>query len=157
MHKGNLIHNIPFKLSFKWLNFVHMSTSVVTYSGNLRTTCTHLSSGKTIITDAPIDNHGKGEAFSPTDLVATSLASCMFTIMGIYCKQHEISFNHAEARVTKIMGANPRKIDKIEIRISLEGNNWDELTQKKVIQAGKACPVAKTLEGNVAIEFIFEK
>ena len=156
MHKGNLIRHIPFKLSFKWFNFVLMSTSVVTYSGNLRTTCTHLSSGKTIITDAPVDNHGKGEAFSPTDLVATSLASCMFTIMGIYCQQHEISFHHAVATVTKIMGANPRKIDKIEIRISLEGNDWDELTRKKVIQAGKACPVAKTLEGNVAIEFIFE-
>ena len=130
-----------------------MTSSIVHYLGNLRTSCQHVASGKTIITDAPIDNHGKGEAFSPTDLVATSLASCMITIMGIYCHQHGIIFQTAEAKVIKIMGNNPRKIDKIIIEISLAGNDWDELTKTKVIQAGKACPVAKTLDGNVEMEF----
>lgn len=138
-------------------NFTNMTTSVVNYLGNLRTSCTHIASGNTIMTDAPIDNHGKGEVFSPTDLVATSLASCMLTIMGIYCQQHEISFEHAKARVTKIMGTNPRRIEKIIVLISLEGNKWDEKTKAKVIQAGKLCPVAKTLEGNVELEFIFEE
>ncbi|MBM3185672.1 MAG: OsmC family protein [Bacteroidetes bacterium] len=133
-----------------------MSTSVVTYSGNLRTTCTHLSSGKTIITDAPIDNHGKGEAFSPTDLVATSLASCMLTIIGIYCQNHDIEFISGTVEVEKIMASSPRKIEKIRLNIDLNANNWDQETRKKVIAAGKACPVAKTLDGNVVMEFNFK-
>ena len=73
-----------------------MITSKVTYLGNLRTSCEHLASGTKIITDAPVDNQGKGEAFSPTDLVATSFASCMITIIGIYCDNHQLNFQHAE-------------------------------------------------------------
>ena len=131
-------------------------TSKVTYLGDLRTSCTHLASGTQIITDAPIDNHGKGEAFSPTDLVATSLASCMITIMGIYCNEHQIAFKHAEANITKIMASAPRRIEKVVVELDLSGNNWDETTRKKVIAAGKACPVAKTLDGNVEMEFLFK-
>ncbi len=131
-------------------------TSKVSYLGNLRTSCTHVASGTQIITDAPVDNHGKGEAFSPTDLVATSLASCMITIMGIYCNEHQINFDFAEAEITKIMAANPRRISKVVVEMDLSGNNWDELTRKKVIAAGKACPVAKTLDGNVEMEFLFK-
>jgi uncharacterized OsmC-like protein len=130
-------------------------TSKVTYLGNLRTSCVHLSSGNTIITDAPIDNFGKGEAFSPTDLVATSLASCMLTIIGIYCQNHEINFLNGSVEVEKIMTNGPRRIEKIHLNVDLNGNNWDETTKKKVISAGKACPVAKTLEGNVEMEFNF--
>lgn len=130
-------------------------TSKVSYLGNLRTSCQHLSSGTTIITDAPIDNHGKGEAFSPTDLVATSLASCMMTIMGIYCQEHEIEFNFCEASVLKIMAASPRRIEKVIVEMDLKGNVWDEKTLQKVIAAGRACPVARTLEGNVELEFKF--
>ena len=130
-------------------------TSKVTYLGNLRTSCTHLASGTTIITDAPIDNHGKGEAFSPTDLVATSLASCMITIIGIYCQEHGILFNSCEASVLKVMASSPRRIEKVQVEMNLSGNNWDEKTKSKVIAAGKACPVARTLEGNVELEFIF--
>lgn len=132
-----------------------MYTSSVKYLGDLRTECTHLSSQTKIITDAPVDNNGKGSAFSPTDLVATAYASCMMTIMGIYCQNHEIAFVHAEANVTKIMSAAPRKIEKILIEMNLEGNNWDEKTSQKVINAGKACPVARTLENNVEVEFLF--
>lgn len=132
-----------------------MITSKVTYLGNLRTSCEHLASGTKIITDAPVDNHGKGEAFSPTDLVATSFASCMITIIGIYCDNHQLNFQHAEAAVTKIMGSNPRKIAKLVITLDLSGNGWEEKTQQKIIAAGKACPVAKTLEGNIEVEYTF--
>jgi putative redox protein len=131
-------------------------TSKVVYLGNLRTSCTHLASGNTIITDAPIDNHGKGEAFSPTDLVATALASCMMTIMGIYCQEHNIEFTACDASVLKVMASSPRRIDKVVVEVDLSGNNWDKKTLQKVIAAGKACPVARTLEGNVELEFIFK-
>lgn len=132
-----------------------MITSRVDYLGELRTKCTHLQSGTEIITDAPLDNNGKGEAFSPTDLVATAYASCMFTIMGIYCNNHDISFQQGTAQITKIMEANPRRIGKIVIEMDLTNNNWDELTAEKVIRAGKACPVAKTIGDNVEVEFTF--
>lgn len=130
-----------------------MATSTIKYLGNLRTECTHLSSGTVIQTDAPVDNHGKGEQFSPTDLVATAYASCMITIMGIYCNERAIEFTHAEASVTKIMAASPRRIGKLEIKLDLSKNNWDAETAESVIRAGKACPVAKTLSSEVEIEF----
>lgn len=133
-----------------------MPTSKVTYLGNLRTSCEHLQSGTKIITDAPTDNHGKGEAFSPTDLVATAYASCMITIIGIYCNTHGYSFQHAEAEVTKIMASNPRRIAKVEILLDVSGNGWNVETQKKIENAGRACPVAKTLEGNVEAEVVFK-
>ena len=129
-----------------------MKTASVRYLGELRTECTHLGSGTKIITDAPLDNHGKAEAFSPSDLVATSLASCVMTIMGIYCQTHQIPFVAAEATIEKQMDTDPRRIAKIILDLDLSGNNWDELTKKKVIAAGKACPVAHTLEGNVSLE-----
>lgn len=129
-----------------------MKTARVRYLGELRTECTHLGSGTKIITDAPLDNHGKAEAFSPTDLVATSLASCVMTIMGIYCQTHNIPFISAEATIEKQMAADPRRISKIVLDMDLSANNWDERTKQKVIAAGKACPVARTLEGNVSLE-----
>ncbi len=132
-----------------------MATARISYLGNLRTSCEHIASGTKIITDAPVDNHGKGEAFSPTDLVATSLASCMMTIMGIYCQEHGISFTSCEASIEKHMAAGPRRIAKVVVLMDLNGNDWDESTLKKVIMAGRACPVAKTLEGNVELEFNF--
>lgn len=133
-----------------------MATSRVEYLGDLRTKCTHVKSGTEIFTDAPTDNNGKGEAFSPTDLVATAYASCMLTIIGIYCNNHDIHFDHAEASVNKIMESNPRRIGKIEISIDFSNNNWDADTQKRVIRAGETCPVAKTLGDNVAIEFNYQ-
>lgn len=132
-----------------------MHTVTVKYLGGLRTECTHLKSGTTILTDAPVDNNGQGSAFSPTDLVTAAYASCMFTIMGIYCENHGYSFRHGEAAVTKIMSDAPRRIEKILIEMDLRGNDWDEPTRQKVITAGKACPVARTLGENVAVEFTF--
>lgn len=128
-----------------------MATSTIKYLGNLRTECTHLASGSKIITDAPLDNNGKGEAFSPTDLVATAYASCMITIMGIFANQHHIYFEHAEAKVNKIMGTAPRRIVQVEIELDLRGNKWSEDIAKRMIAAAKACPVAKTLDGNVEL------
>jgi uncharacterized OsmC-like protein len=128
-------------------------TSKITYLGNLRTECKHLPSGTKLTTDAPVDNKGKGEFFSPTDLVATALGSCALTIMGIYCQEHGVSFGYAEVGVTKLMASNPRRIETIVLELDLTGNNWDDKTAQKVIQAGKACPVAKTLGDNVNIEW----
>lgn len=130
-------------------------TSKVVYLGDLRTECTHIQSGTKIITDAPLDNQGKGEAFSPTDLLATSLASCMMTIIGIYCKNHGINFDSCTAEIEKIMGVNPRKVEKIIVHMDFTGNNWGSSTLEKVIIAGKTCPVAKTIEDSVLIEFNF--
>jgi uncharacterized OsmC-like protein len=131
-----------------------MITSEIKYLGNLRTECHHLVSGTIIETDAPADNKGKGERFSPTDLVATAYASCMMTIMGIYCNEHGIEMNTGIARVQKIMEANPRRIGKLIIEMDFSGNNWSELEAEKVLRAGKACPVAKTLGDNVEVEFL---
>jgi uncharacterized OsmC-like protein len=128
-------------------------TAKIVYQGKLRTSCEHLASGNVITTDAPIDNKGKGEYFSPTDLVATAMGSCALTIMGIYCQEHSINFDQAQIDVTKIMASNPRRIETIILKVDLSGNNWDEKTVHKVIQAGKSCPVAKTLGENVKIEW----
>ena len=132
-----------------------MVTSTVEYLGNLRTKCTHLQSGMEIVTDAPVDNNGKGEAFSPTDLAATAYASCMITIIGIFCETHGLHFNQAKAQVQKIMGSNPRRISKVVIEMDLSGNNWSDTEAEKAIRAGKNCPVAKTFSEDVEIEFSF--
>lgn len=133
-----------------------MVTSEVKYLGNLRTECTHLASGEVIHTDAPVDNKGKGQKFSPTDLVATAYASCMLTIIGIYCQEHDLNFENGFASVNKIMASNPRRIGKIVIEMDLSGNGWTELETEKVIRAAKACPVAKTIDNGVEIEFTFK-
>lgn len=130
-----------------------MITAEVEYLGDLRTKCTHLKSGTEIITDAPVDNNGKGEAFSPTDLVATAYATCMITIIGIYCKNHNLRFDFGKASVEKIMESNPRRIGKLIIHLNLSGNGWSEIEAEKVIRAGKTCPVAITLGENVEVEF----
>jgi putative redox protein len=128
-------------------------TSKIQYIGNLRTECEHVASGNKLFTDAPIDNKGKGEFFSPTDMVATALGSCALTIMGIYCQEHAISFNTATVEVTKVMASSPRRIETVILEMDLSGNNWDDKIAKKVIQAGKSCPVAKTLGDNINIEW----
>ena len=94
-------------------------TSKVFYQGNLRTKCVHLKSGNEIITDAPVDNFGKGEAFSPTDTLATALASCMITVMAIKADQLNIDFKNINAEVEKIMSSNPRRISEIRVNINL--------------------------------------
>lgn len=96
-----------------------MSTAKVTYLGKLRTECEHLKSGNTFITDAPTDNNGKGEAFSPTDTVATGLANCMLTMMGIKSRDLDVKLDGSTAMVTKTMAANPRRISRIDVVMEL--------------------------------------
>lgn len=130
--------------------------SKVKYKGELRTEAEHLRSGKTIITDAPIDNQGKGEAFSPTDLVATALASCMMTIMGIVAERDGIKLEGTVAEVEKIMAKNPRRIGEIKIKIKFSQKlNRDE--REKLERAAKTCPVSGSLNENLkeTFEFIY--
>ena len=122
-----------------------MMTSKVFYQGNLRTKCIHLKSGNEIITDAPVDNFGKGEAFSPTDSVATALASCMITVMAIKANQLNIEFKNISSDVKKIMSSNPRRISEIRIMINLPIN---VSPKEKVIleKAGDNCPIHNSLD-----------
>ena len=134
----------------------NMATARVEYLVDLRTKCTHLKSGVEIITDAPVDNNGKGEAFSPTDLVAAAYASCMITIIGIYCNTNGIEFKSGVVEISKIMESNPRRIGKLELNLDFSGNNWTTDQQLKIRKAGEACPVAITLRENVEVSFIYK-
>ena len=134
----------------------NMATARVEYLGDLRTKCTHLKSGVEIITDAPVDNNGKGEAFSPTDLVAAAYASCMMTIIGIYCNANGIEFKSGVVEISKIMESAPRRIGKLELNLDFSGNNWTADEQARIRKAGEACPVAITLRENVEVSFIYK-
>jgi len=125
-----------------------MPTSKVTYKGSLRTVSVHLKSGNEIITDAPIDNNGKGEAFSPTDTVATALASCMLTIMGIKARDREISIEGTSAEVTKTMGVDPRRITKIDVVLDLPFS-FDDKTKTVLEKAALTCPVIYSLHPDI--------
>ena len=123
-------------------------TSTVTYNGSLRTTAVHLKSGKTIITDAPTDNNGKGEAFSPTDLVATALASCMITIMGIRASKMNLNIDGTKAEIQKIMSSNPRRIAEVVINVTMPDNNFSEKDRTILEKAARTCPVALSLHSD---------
>lgn len=131
-----------------------MSTSKVIYLGNLRTENEHLKSGNTYITDAPTDNNGKGEAFSPTDTVATGLANCMLTVMGIKAQALAIDLSNSTALVTKTMAANPRRISKIEIVLNLP-SNVSEKNQKILENTGNTCPVHNSLHPDIEKDITF--
>lgn len=131
-----------------------MNTATIIYSGNLRTQATHLKSGEILISDAPTDNNGKGEAFSPTDLLSTSLVSCMLTIMGIAAKNKGIMFNNAEATMKKIMADNPRRVDRIQIEIKIS-EKWTDSEKRVMETAALNCPVAKSLSKGIIQEVEF--
>ncbi|MBX2909167.1 MAG: OsmC family protein [Chitinophagales bacterium] len=120
-------------------------TSEITYLGELRTKATHLKSGQEIITDAPTDNHGKGEAFSPTDLVATALGSCMVTVMGIKARDMSVDISGATISITKIMGTEPRRITEIVVAFSLKGKQPSEKEIAILENTGRNCPVLHSL------------
>ena len=122
-------------------------TSKVEYLGGLRTECTHQLSGQKFVTDAPPDNQGKGEAFSPTDLCATSLATCMLTTMGIRARDLDITGAYAE--VTKIMASDPRRISRIEVKIVMPKNNFSPKDKKVLDTIARTCPVALSLSENI--------
>lgn len=136
-----------------------MPTATLTYLGELRTEAVHVQSGTKILTDAPTDNHGRGEAFSPTDLLCTSLAACMVSIMGIAAMTHHIDLGEIKADVTKTMVPNPRRVGKIEIRIEMaNGPRFDEKTRLILERAAMTCPVYLSLHPDIekVIEWIWE-
>lgn len=115
------------------------------YLSNLRCESTHLKSGQKIITDAPLDNNGKGEAFSPTDLLAVSLATCMITIMGIVAQKNSLNIDDLDCDVTKIMSAAPRKVAEIVINFRFLANNFSDAQKQLLQDAAYSCPVALSL------------
>ena len=131
-----------------------MSTSKIIYKNNLRTEAQHIASGQKIITDAPLDNNGKGEAFSPTDLVATALGSCMITIMAIAAEKNGINISETSASVKKIMGTNPRTISDIVIEIKMN-KDLALKDRKRLEKAALACPVHKSLHPDMNKEITF--
>ncbi|MBF4470079.1 OsmC family protein [Flavobacterium sp. HJJ] len=129
-------------------------TSKVTYLGDLRTSSIHIQSGSEILSDAPVDNNGKGEAFSPTDSVANALATCMMTIMGIKARDLNIDFNGSTAAVTKIMNAEPRRIGAIEIVFEMQGVS--EQKDKTILErAAMTCPVFLSLNTEIKKDISF--
>ncbi|MEH6306143.1 OsmC family protein [Olivibacter sp. CPCC 100613] len=133
-----------------------MATVETTYLGDLRTEATHVQSQSLLITDAPVDNQGKGEAFSPTDLLAASLTSCMLTIMGIVARAHEIKLGEVQASTTKIMQANPRKIAEIQVVLNFpEGINYSDHEQRILQRAAETCPVYLSLHPDIKKSLTF--
>ena len=132
------------------------NTAEVIYLGELRTEATHVQSGTKILTDAPKDNHGKAEAFSPTDLLATSLASCALTTIGILAKRDglQIDITGAKAEVVKIMASDPRRVSGIHLKISFV-KEYTEKEKKMIEHTFHTCPVAKSLHPDIEqkIEF----
>jgi len=132
-----------------------MYTSKIVYQGDLRTQSTHLQSGTVIITDAPTDNQGKGEAFSPTDMVANSLATCMFSIMGIKAKQLDVNLTDSTANVTKIMQAEPRMIKEVVVNFDMNAI-VDEKTRIILERAAMTCPVYLSLHPDILKSITFK-
>lgn len=129
-------------------------TSSVLYNGGLRTTCTHLQSGNAVETDAPVDNHGKGERFSPTDLMATSLATCMITVMGIKARSMGFDLDGVKIDVLKIMKADPRRVGGIELSFHIPDplKEIDEKTKTILRHTGDTCPVMKSIHPDIEIK-----
>lgn len=131
-----------------------MATSIVRYLGDLRSSSMHLQSGTEILNDAPVDNHGKGEAFSPTDMVANSLATCMITIMAIKAKDMDIELKGTTAEVTKVMAAEPRRISEIHIDFNMD-IDADDKTKTILERAAMTCPVFYSLHPDIKKEITF--
>ena len=132
-----------------------MKTAKITYLGNLRTEAVHLKSANAIITDAPLDNNGKGEAFSPTDLLATSLGSCMLTIMGIVAQRHSINIEGTTVDVTKVMETNPRRVGQIIVEFTMPKVSYTDKEKELLENAAHTCPVAKSLSADLIQTVIF--
>lgn len=131
-----------------------MTTEAI-YKGDLRTTAVHLKSGDQLITDAPTDNRGKGEAFSPTDLVATALGTCILTIMGIKARDKDIDITGAKAEVNKVMASNPRRIAKLEVHITMPPKDYTSKEKKILEAAAHHCPVGSSLHPDLEEIILF--
>ena len=123
-----------------------MTTINTTYTENLRTVSIHLRSGSELLTDAPVDNQGLGQAYSPTDLLATALGTCMLTIMGITARKHGMSIDNTKVEVTKVMASNPRRVAKVEVVLHMPANGYSEKERALLHQAAVGCPVALSLD-----------
>jgi putative redox protein len=131
-------------------------TSQIIYNGDLRCTATHLQSGTFIETDAPTDNQGKGERFSPTDLVVTALGTCMVTTMGIKARTMDIQLDGTRLEVTKIMVSDPRRIGKIIVHVFFpEGLTIDDKQKDLLERTARTCPVERTLHPDVELDMQF--
>lgn len=128
-------------------------TSTVVYEGSLRTVCTHLRSGNSFETDAPLDNNGKGERFSPTDLLATSLATCMITVMGIKARKLGFDLDGVKIEVLKIMKADPRRVGGINLTFHIPGElkNLDKETRDHLKNTGITCPVQMSIHPDIEV------
>lgn len=131
-------------------------TAEIIYQGQLRTRAVHIASGYEVTTDAPTDNHGKGEAFSPTDLVATALGSCMLTIMGIYAQNHSLAIEGTRVSITKVMASEPRRISEVHVHMYVPAGTLTDIERKKLENVALACPVAKSLHPDIKQEVVFE-
>ena len=129
-------------------------TSTVVYNGGLRTTCTHVKSNSSFETDAPTDNHGKGERFSPTDLMATSLATCMLTVMGIKARSMGFDLDDMRIDVLKIMKSDPRRVGGIELTVHIPPalHDVDERTKTILKLTGDTCPVMKSIHPDIEVK-----
>ncbi len=134
-------------------------TSNVIYNGELRTVCTHLKSNSALETDAPVDNNGKGERFSPTDLMATSLAACMITVMGIKAKTMGFDLNDVKIEVLKTMKAEPRRVSGIDLIFHIPDAllEIDEKTKTILKHTGDTCPVIKSIHPDIAVKIDWGK
>ncbi len=134
-----------------------MPTINTKYLGELRTEATHEKSGKVIITDAPVDNHGKGEAFSPTDLLAGSLGSCMLTLIGIAAETHGFNIDGTRVSINKIMASDPRRVSGVHIVFDFPETVYSDKVKRIIEKAALTCPVALSLhpeiEQNVSFNF----
>lgn len=132
-----------------------MTTLTTNYKGALRTENVHTRSGSMVITDAPVDNNGKGEAFSPTDLVCTALSSCMLTTMGILADREGVDLRGLKTEVVKIMTSSPRKIGEIQITLSHDSLTATDVQKQKLRNAALTCPVALSLHDSVKQTVVF--
>jgi putative redox protein len=135
-----------------------MITIETLYSGGLRTEVKHLQSSVTLTTDAPVDNKGRGESFSPTDLLAASLGSCMLTIIGITADTQGFNIDGTRIKITKVMAANPRRVSEIHISFQFPGNNYTEKQREVIQRSALTCPVALSIHPDIKqmVEFNFD-
>ncbi|MBK7028391.1 MAG: OsmC family protein [Bacteroidales bacterium] len=132
-----------------------METVRIEYIGDLRTKARHMRSGDEFITDAPIDNQGKGEAFSPTDLLATSLGTCAITTIGIAARTHGFSIDGTEVKVTKIMVSDPRRVGEIIVEMNFPKNDYSDKQKEIIKKTAEHCPVNKSLHPDTIQTFHF--
>jgi putative redox protein len=143
-------HHVAFFVVSKGLlhlsiNLQAMATTSTIYLGDLRTEMTHIQSGTVVVTDAPIDNKGKGAAFSPTDLLASAFGSCMLTIMGISGREHGFSIDGTKATITKIMASNPRRVAEVHVTLDFPDIDYSDKHKAIIKKISETCPVALSL------------